>query len=110
MKKALGISGVVTETYSWRSTHSTTGAQIDLVIDRRDDVVNLCEMKFQVKPFVIDKKYDTELRNKTEVFRRETGTNKALHCVMITPYGLQETPYSGSIPNSLKMDILFEHE
>lgn len=110
VKKALGISGVRTETYSWRSNLSADGAQIDLVIDRRDGVVNLCEMKFNVKPFVIDKKYDAELRNKTEVFRRETGTNKALHFVMITPYGLQETLYSGSIPNSLKMDVLFEHE
>lgn len=110
INKALGISGILTETSSWRSTQSEDGAQIDLVIDRRDGVVNLCEMKFSVNPFIIDKKYDAELRNKTTVFRSETGTNKALHLVMITTYGLQETLYSGNIPNNLKMDVLFASE
>ncbi len=108
--KALGISGIGIETSSWKSTVSTNGAQIDLVIDRRDGVINLCEMKFSVNPFTIDKKYDAELRNKTEAFRRETRTKKALFLTMITTFGLKETLYSGNILNDLKMDVLFESE
>ena len=110
IKKALGISGVGTKTSSWRSAQSADGAQIDLVIDRRDGVVNLCEMKFSVNPFAIYKKYDGELRNKTEAFRMETGTKKALFLTMITTFGLTETLYSGNIPNDLNMGVLFESE
>jgi len=108
IKKALGISGISTEESSWRSTKSKDGAQIDLLIDRRDGVINLCEMKFSTGPFTITKKYDTELRNKLTSFRTETRTKKALFLTMITTYGLQENTYSLNVQNDLKMDVLFE--
>jgi AAA+ ATPase superfamily predicted ATPase len=107
IKKALGISGIGTEESAWKSTQSKDGAQIDLVIDRRDGVINLCEMKFSVEEFIIDKKYDSELRNKIAVFRSETGTKKTLFLTMITTFGLQENAYSGNVPNSLNMGVLF---
>ena len=106
--KALGISGVSTEISSWKSSTSVNGAQINLVIDRKDNLVNLCEMKFSTAHFAIDKKYDAELRTKAAAFRNETKTNKALFTTMITTYGLKETPYSSNISNNLSMDILFE--
>lgn len=108
IKKALGISGISTEESAWRSTHTKDGAQIDLLIDRRDGVINLCEMKFSTGTFAIDKKYDTELRNKVTAFRTETHTKKALFLTMITTYGLQANTYSLNIQNDLKMDILFK--
>lgn len=108
IKKALGISGVSTEESAWKSTQSKDGAQIDLVIDRRDGVINLCEMKFSTDLFTIDKKYDSELRNKVEAFRTETHTKKALFLTMITTYGLKENSYSLNVQNDLKMDVLFE--
>lgn len=106
--KALGISGIGIEISSWKSSTTANGAQIDLIIDRRDQVVNLCEMKFALSPFVIDKKYDAELRNKVSAFRSETKTNKALFTTMITTYGLKETPYTSNISNHLSMKVLFE--
>ncbi len=108
IKKALGISGVLTAEFAWKSTHSKDGAQIDLVIDRRDGVINLCEMKFSTGSFTIDKKYDTELRNKAAAFREETRTKKALFITTITTYGLKANTYSLNVPSDLKMDVLFQ--
>jgi AAA+ ATPase superfamily predicted ATPase len=108
IKKALGISGIETNTSSWRSKSSQNGAQIDLVIDRKDQVVNLCEMKFSINEFEIDKKYDADLRNKVGTFRSETKTRKSVFMTLITTFGLQQNQYSGNIQNDLKMDILFE--
>ncbi|MDQ3110786.1 MAG: AAA family ATPase [Bacteroidota bacterium] len=108
IKKALGISGVETEISMWKSSLSPNGAQIDLVIDRRDGVINICEMKFSISPFIIDKKYDGELRNKTGAFKSETQTKKSVFLTMITTFGLQTNTYSGNVQNDLKMDILFD--
>jgi AAA+ ATPase superfamily predicted ATPase len=108
IKKALGIGGIGTEISAWKSTQSKDGAQIDLVIDRRDGVINLCEMKFSVEQFSIDKKYDAELRNKIGTFRTETHTKKTIFFTMITTFGLRENAYSGNVQNDLKMDVLFD--
>ncbi len=107
IKEALGISGVQTDASSWKSVTRNDGAQIDLVINRRDGIINLCEMKFSIGQFVIDKKYDGILRNKMEAFRRASGTKKSLSMVMITTFGLKPNGYSGNIQNDFKMDILF---
>lgn len=107
IKKALGISGVETSEFSWRSTLDTTGAQIDLVIDRRDGVINVCEMKFAMHPFTINKKYANELRNKLGVFKQETATRKALFLTMITTFGTKKNMYSEEIQNDLSMRIFF---
>jgi uncharacterized protein len=109
LKKALGIGGVETYSSSWRSTAKDGGAQIDLVIDRKDMVINLCEMKFSINPFVIEKKYAMELRNKMGVFRKETGTRKALFLTMITTFGLKQNAHSsGLVQNDLRLDALFK--
>lgn len=108
IKKALGISGVYTTTSSWRSAAVKSGAQIDLVIDRRDRVVNLCEMKFSIHKFVIDAKYAEELRNKIGVFKTETKTRNSVFLTMITTYGLQPNIHSvGLVQNDLTMQDLF---
>lgn len=107
IKKALGISGIETETSSWKSTQSKDGAQIDLVIDRRDGVINLCEMKFSISQFIINTKYDVELRNKVGAFRTETQTKKSIFLTMFTTYGLRDNSYAGNVQNDFKMDILF---
>ncbi len=108
IKKALGISGIETETSSWKSVQAKNGAQIDLVIDRRDGVINLCEMKFSISPFIIDKKYDAELRNKIGAFKADTQTKKSVFLTMLTTFGLQSNIYSGNVQNDLKMGLLFE--
>ena len=78
MKKALGISGVSSNAYAWKSKKSKPGAQIDLLIDRRDDVINLCEAKYSQEEFAIDAEYEKDLIRKREVFRKETGSLKGL--------------------------------
>ncbi len=107
LKKALGISGVETHASSWRSKTNKQGAQIDLVIDRRDQVINLCEMKFSINKFEITKKYDAELRNKVGVFKTETNTKKAIFTTIVSTFGLKENAYSGNVQNDLTMNILF---
>lgn len=106
VKKALGISGMRTDSSSWISRGSDKGTQIDLVIDRGDRVINLCEMKFVNGPFEIDRSYDLELRGKIETFRKETKTRKALHLTMITTYGIKPGKYAGIVQSEVDMDSL----
>jgi len=106
IKEALGISGVHTDISSWQSRGDQKGAQIDLVIERGDRVVNLCEIKFFKGPFEIDRACDLELRGKIEAFRRETKTRNALHLTMITTYGVKPGKYSGLVQSEVNMDEL----
>jgi hypothetical protein len=98
---------VQTAVSSWRSVSKENGAQVDLVIDRRDQIINLCEMKFSINTFAIDKNYAEELRNKMSVFKQVTGTRKTVLLTMITTYGLKTNSYSSLVQNSLTMDALF---
>ncbi|MCL1896123.1 MAG: AAA family ATPase [Clostridiales bacterium] len=107
IRKALGISGVLTEIYSWRSKTYEPGAQIDLIIDRADGVINLCEMKYASSEYIIDKEYDMKLRNKTAAFSAETRTRKAAHTTMITAYGLKRNMYQAGIHFEVTLDDLF---
>lgn len=109
IKKALGISGVLTNTSTWQSKQKQNGAQIDLVIDRRDHVINLCEMKFSIAPYTITKSYADKLMQKISVFREETKTNKALHLTMVTTKGLKQNNWSiNLVQNDLSMGIFFK--
>lgn len=109
IKKALGISGIFSQSSAWQSTQTSKGAQIDLVIDRRDQVVNLCEIKYSINPYIITKAYADNLRNKLAIFKMETKTRKSLFLTMITTYGLVSNQYANSlIQNDLKMEVLFQ--
>ncbi len=106
IKKALGISGVYTEISSWQ--HFEKGVQIDLLIDRRDHVVSLCEIKFSKDPFTITKAYRAELEKKIYIFRSETKTSKSVFLTLITTVGLEENKYSlGFVQNVITMRDLF---
>ena len=114
IKQGLGISGILAEACAWSCKPFTDadgaqrkGAQIDLVIDRRDQIVNLCEMKFSTSLFSIDCDYDERLRNRAEVFRMVTKTRKALHTIMITTYGIERNKYSGNIQRVITLEKLF---
>lgn len=104
IKTALGISGVSTKAFAWSNTH----AQIDLIIDRADNCINLCEIKYCDNEFVIDKSYAEKLNNKKQSFQNETKTKKALFTTIITPYGVKPNQhYLGSVQNQLTIDDLF---
>ena len=109
IKQALGISGVVCNACAWRcpSDSSTRGVQIDLVIDRDDRVVNLCEMKFCEGMFAVNAECDETLRRKREVFVQKTGTRKAVHLTLVTTNGLAETKYRGVFQSVITLNDLF---
>jgi hypothetical protein len=111
VKKALGIGGVATTQAAWRTTAKrtgTNGAQIDLVIDRSDQSINLCEIKYSQTPFTINKQYANELLNKEQIFRMETGTKKALFTTLITPFGVVENDYkTGYVHAEIVLDDMF---
>jgi len=108
IKKKLGISGVMTRTAAWRSNDKDNSTQIDLLIERNDNIINLCEMKYASEIFVIDKKYDENLRNKRGIFRSEIKTNKTIHTTLITTYGVKHNEYWGNIQSEVTMEDLFQ--
>jgi hypothetical protein len=107
IKNKLGISGVATRVTAWRSREAKPGAQIDLIIDRADGVINLCEMKFTQHPYTITKDDDAALLRKRQAFASETRTKKALHMTMVTTYGLTQSGYRGAVQSEVTMDDLF---
>ena len=111
IKKALGISGVHCEESPWRysGTKSSAGAQIDLLVDRADRTVNVCEMKFYTAEFTIDKAYASELDRKLRVFREQTKIKKSLFLTFITTYGVKTNEHSSRlVQNNLTMDLFFD--
>ena len=108
IEKALGISGIQTRVSCWQSQKSENGAQIDLVISRADNIVNICEIKFWNTPYTITKKYHAELMNKIETFRTETKCRQAIHLVMITTYGIMRNEYSDIVQKEITMEDFFE--
>jgi uncharacterized protein len=110
IKVALGINGIDTNTSVWRScgNKKEPGAQIDLLIDRSDRCINLCEMKYTVDPFSITKSYAAELERKIAVFRQRTKTRKTIFLTMLTTFGVSNNEHKVRlIQNELLMDHLF---
>lgn len=110
IKSALGISGVYTESSGWRSIsgNGNKGAQVDLLLDRADHCINLCEMKFSSNTFTIDKKYAGELDAKVSIFQLKTGTRKTVFPTMITTFGTTHNQYyTGRIVAEITMQELF---
>ena len=104
IKESLGIRGVLSNVCSW----SQPGSQIDMLIDRRDQVINICEEKFSVTPYVITKKYLDEMLARMENFREATRTRSALHLTMIVASGLARNEYSGAVQSVVTLDSIFE--
>jgi AAA+ ATPase superfamily predicted ATPase len=109
IKTALQIGGVITNTSSWvqNGRGEAPGAQIDMVIDRADNCINVCEMKFSTGETVIDKKYADSLENKLSVFRQNTGTKKTLFLTIITTHGVADNAYKTRVDAEITMDALF---
>jgi AAA+ ATPase superfamily predicted ATPase len=109
--KALGISGVYTAWYAWSAEANADkgypGMQVDLVIDRADGVVNLCEAKFSSKPYAITSAYMNELRMRQGRYQEEVAPKKAVHITMITASGVVDNPQRQSINSFVSLDDLF---
>ncbi len=115
IKRALGISGIRTSVYTWRSSSSEgkegsqedKGAQIDLVIDRADGVINLCEIKYTRNPYEIDAEEAARLENRKDAFVRETGTKKKCMTTIVSSSGIKQTKYRWSAEAVVMLDDLF---
>lgn len=96
IKSALGITGVYTEVSSFlsRGEKDRPGTQIDLLINRADNIVNVCEIKFAGAPFIITKKYAEELRIKRETIRQATNFQRTVFITFITSFGIQQNAYA----------------
>lgn len=111
IKQALGIAGVQTQVYSWQAKDDPVlgdGAQIDMVIDRADQIVNLCEMKFSTREYAIEKADDESLRHKAGRFADAQKTHKAVHLTLITPFGIKQNLYRFSVQNVITAEDLFK--
>ncbi len=110
IKRALGISGVRTNSNSW--VHAPTkdhpeGAQIDLLIDRADNVINLCEMKYTYGKYDLTSAEYDRLMRRRDIFVSVTGTRKSVHLTMITPNGVSDSPQRHMIQSEVTLDDLF---
>ena len=111
IKQKLGIAGILTEESSWfvraNGREGVPGAEIDLLIKRRNRVITVCEIKFVSGEYLITKEYDLKLRNKMETFRTVTNCRDSIQLVMITTYGVRNNEYSSIIQNQVMMEDLF---
>ena len=107
IKRALEIGGIQSAVYAWNSVVAEDGTQIDLVIDRKDGMINICEIKFTQDKFTIKKEYEAKLRHKIVTFQKETKTKKAINLILITTHGLTNNKYASIIQKTITInDIL----
>ena len=110
IKQALSIGGVLTNEYSYtfKGNADTKGIQIDMMIERADNCMNLLEVKFHDKEFVISKNYEQELREKVAIFREQTRTRKSIFVTMLSAFGVKKNEhYLSVVTNQLLIDDLF---
>ena len=108
IKEALGISGVSARICSWYGKDDDGAkAQIDLLIDRKDELVNICEMKYSSSEYSITKKYAAELEKKIDIFIKATHTKKTPVLTFITNSGLKNNSYSDIAQKAITVHQLF---
>ena len=114
IKNKLGITGVLSNVYSWSSKSfidkdgtAWKGGRIDLLIDRRDGVIDVCEMKFVSEEYVVTGAYEAAIRDRLALFKHVTKTKKVIHCVFITTYGVKHNAHSNIVDSEIMMDDLF---
>ncbi len=114
IKTKLSILGVLSNIYSWSSKAFVdsdgtkwAGGQIDLLIDRKDEVINICEIKYASDKYEITDAYEKKLRERASLFKKITNTKKALQHTFITTYGIKQNIHSGLVQSEITMDDLF---
>lgn len=108
IKRTLGISGISSTESAWTKTgDDERGTQIDLLIIRKDNVVNMCEMKFYSDKFTVDKEYDEILRHRQTVLYEKIPKKSTIHNTLITTYGIKDNEYKWSFEKVITLDDLF---
>lgn len=108
IKKALGISGMETKVFAWKSKKRSQGAQVDLIIRRKDGVTNLCEMKYTNKEYSLDENEYKKIQNRLACFEEESDTKDAIHVTLVCGGGYKHNKYSGIVQNVITGDDLFD--
>lgn len=107
IKKALGIDRILNDASAWRSKSAEWNTQVDLVIERADRNINLCEMKFSTGMYAIDKSYENKLRERMSIFQAETQTRCSTRITMVTTYGVLKNKHAGIVNDEVLLDDLF---
>lgn len=108
IKKALEILGVITSSSAWsKKGGDEDGAQIDLLIQRNDNVINMCEIKFTSDDFIVDKNYYRVLLSRPNQIRKLVSPKISILSTLITTFGLKQNEYSSAFTNVVTMDDLF---
>jgi len=99
------------DVYSWTAKapdHDCRGAQIDMLIDRADGVIDICEIKYSAEPYELNKSEDSGIVHRVELFRRLSGTRKSVRTILISASGLKHGKYSGNVMTVVTGDDLFK--
>ncbi|MCL9981139.1 MAG: ATP-binding protein [Bacteroidia bacterium] len=104
IKKALKCDQINSKNYSW----SNSNAQVDLVIDRNDNLITLCEIKFSNDVFFVDEQYSNKLRKKESEFKNSTSTKKGVNTIMLTTWGISGNHSIGLVAQSITKECLFQ--
>jgi AAA+ ATPase superfamily predicted ATPase len=108
IKQSLGLGAVSTTESCWTGSSEEGSAQIDLVIDRADRCINLCEIKFWSTQIRIDKKFAEQLERKRRIFKEATRTKKTVFTTLITPYGMSKIGrYNHCVDQTIQLDEIF---
>ena len=108
IKHALHIDTISTLSYSWRSKMTTPAAQIDIIIERADKVVNICEVKYSQDEYNLNKEEYDKICKRKNAFIQETGLRHTPWITMITTEGVAQGKYSEMIQSQVRLDELFE--
>ena len=110
IKRALRIDGLSTLCYSWRSKNSTPAAQIDIIIERADRIINICEVKYSQTKYVLNKEEYDKICKRKNTFIQETGLQHSPWLTLITTEGIDHGKYSEMIQSYVRLDNLFEDD
>ena len=103
---------MATAASTWRSDGDAEsglpGTQVDMVIDRADRIIHLCEIKFCEGTFNISSEYEKKLRERSDLFAVKTKTRKSVVYTFITTYGIGQGKHSGIVHSEVTMEDLFQ--
>jgi len=112
IKESLGIRGILSNVCSWyrkaEKEKGSKGRQIDMLIERRDQVINVCEAKFSISPYIVTGEYLNEMYDRMDDFRKSVKTTAALHLTVIASSGITDNEYSAQVQNVITLNDLFK--
>ena len=107
IKRALGVSGVVTTQSAWSKRKDDEGTQIDMIIERNDHVLNMCEIKYYSDDFIVDRNYYRTILARQQTLMDMVSPKIAVHSTLITTFGLKRNEYSSAFTNVITLEDLF---